>query len=79
MRRLLLRFELQQFATSDFDAAMLIYRRCRRAGVMPRGLIDRIIAAVAWRRNATLLSHDADLGRVAKVVGIERDKASLRA
>ncbi len=79
MRRLLLRFELQQFATSDFDAAMLIYRRCRRAGVMPRGLIDCMIAAVAWRRNATLLSHDADLGRVAKVVGIERDKASLRA
>ena len=80
LRRLLLRFELQHFeATSDFDAAVLIYRRCRRAGVKPGGLIDCMIAAVAWRRNATLLAHDADLDRVAKVVGIERDKASLRA
>lgn len=79
LRRLLLRFELQHFeATSDFDAAVLIYRRCRRAGVTPRGLIDCMIAAVAWRRNATLLSHDADLDRVAKVVGIERDEASVR-
>ncbi len=80
LRRLLLRFELQHFeATSDFDAAVLIYRRCRRAGVTPRGLIDCMIAAVAWRQNASLLSQDADLDRVAKVVGIERDKASLRA
>lgn len=80
LRRLLLRFELQHFeATSDFDAAVLIYRRCRRAGVMPRGLIDCMIAAVAWRHNASLLTHDADLDRVAKVVGIERDKASFRA
>lgn len=79
LRRLLLRFELRHFeATSDFDAAVLIYRRCRRAGVTPRGLIDCMIAAVAWRRNATLLSHDADLDRVAKVVGIERDEASFR-
>lgn len=80
LRRLLLRFELQHFeATSDFDAAVLIYRRCRRAGVTPSGLIDCMIAAVAWRQNASLLSQDADLDRVAKVVGIERDKASLRA
>jgi predicted nucleic acid-binding protein len=38
-----------------------------------------MIAAVAWRREATLLSHDADLDRVAAVMGITTDDASLRA
>jgi predicted nucleic acid-binding protein len=38
-----------------------------------------MIAAVAWRRGATLLAHDADLDRVAGVVGTELDPASLRA
>jgi predicted nucleic acid-binding protein len=80
LRRLLLRFELQQFdAVADFDAAAHIYRRCRRAGITPRGLIDCMIAAVAWRRNSTLLAHDVDLDRVAGVIGIDLDAASLRA
>jgi predicted nucleic acid-binding protein len=56
-----------------------IYRRCRKAGVTPCGLIDRMIAAVAWRREASVLAHDADLDRVATVIGIELDRASLRA
>jgi len=56
-----------------------IYRRCRRAGVTPRGLIDCMIAAVAWRRRATVLAHDADLHRLASVIGFELDSASLRA
>jgi predicted nucleic acid-binding protein len=38
-----------------------------------------MIAAVAWRRGATLLAWDADLDRVAGVVGIDQDEASLRA
>ena len=77
LRRLLLRFELLGFdALSDFDAAVRIYRRCRAAGVTPRGMVDCMIAAVAWRRDATLLAHDADIGRVADVVGIEVDTAS---
>lgn len=80
LRRLLLRFALLPFdAVTDFDAAVVIYRRCRRAGVTPRGMIDCLIAAVAWRRGATLLAHDADLDRVARVVGIDLDDASLRA
>jgi hypothetical protein len=33
---------------------------------------------VAWRRGAALLTHDADMDRVAGVVGIEVDGASLR-
>jgi predicted nucleic acid-binding protein len=80
LRRLLLRFDLLRFdATRDFDAAVRIYRRCRRAGVTPRGTIDCTIAAVAWRTGATLLAWDADLDRVARVVGVEIDDASLRA
>jgi hypothetical protein len=80
LRRLLLRYELLPFeAVVDFEAAARIYRRCRRAGVTPRGMIDCMIAAVAWRRDATLLAHDLDLGRVAQVMGIELDEASARA
>jgi predicted nucleic acid-binding protein len=80
LRRLLGRFELLSFdAVTDFDGAVLIYRRCRAAGVTPRGLIDCMIAAVAWRNGAKLLAHDVDLDRVAGVVEIAVDEASLRA
>jgi len=80
LRRLLLRAGLLPFdAATDFDAAVKIYRRCRRAGVTPRGMIDCMIAAVAWRRRAALLSQDVDLDRVAQVIGIDLDDASLRA
>jgi predicted nucleic acid-binding protein len=77
LRRLLLRFRLLPFdAAVDFDAATLIYRRCRSAGVTPRGMVDCMIAAVAWRQDAALLSRDVDLSRVAQVIGIEMDVAS---
>ena len=80
LRRLLLRFELLSFdGVADFDGAARIYRRCRAAGITPRGMVDCMIASVAWRREATLLSHDADMDRVARVIGIELDDASLRA
>jgi len=80
LRSLLLRFELLSFdAVVDFDGAMRIYRRCRAVGVTPRGLLDCMIASVAWRREAALLSHDADMDRVAGVIGIAVDPGSLRA
>lgn len=79
LRRLLRRFELLRFdAAVDFDAATRIYRSCRRAGVTPRGMIGCMIAAVAHRHGAAILACDADLARVADVVGIELDGASLR-
>jgi predicted nucleic acid-binding protein len=79
LRRLLLRFHLLRFdATVDFSAATRVYRTCRRAGITPRGLLDCMIAAVAWRHHATLLSHDADLHRVAEAMDITLDAASLR-
>jgi predicted nucleic acid-binding protein len=79
LRRMLLRFNLLTFdAAADFDGAVRIYRRCLQAGFTPRGLIDCMVAAVAWRRGASVLSHDADMARVADVVQIELDEASLR-
>jgi predicted nucleic acid-binding protein len=79
LRRLLERFPLLLFdAASDFDGAATIYRRCRAEGVTPRGLLDCMVAAVAWRTSSTLLAHDADLDRVAGVMGIAMDRASLR-
>jgi hypothetical protein len=80
LRRLLGSVSLLSFdAVTDFDGAVRIYRRCRAAGVTPRGLLDCMIAAVARRAGATLLSHDADLDRVAQVIEIGLDHASLRA
>lgn len=75
LRRLLLRCELLAVdPAADFEAAAHIYRRCRRVGVTPRGLIDCVIAAIAWRSGASLLAWDVDLRRVAGVVGIALDE-----
>lgn len=77
LRRLLLRFHLLQFdPVVDFDAAARVYRACRRVGVTPRGMVDCMIASVARRHDATLLALDADLSRVADIIGIEMDEAS---
>jgi predicted nucleic acid-binding protein len=74
LRRLLLRFPLCRFdPAADFDGAARIYRRCRQAGITPRGLVDCMIAAVAWRNQATLLAGDSDLHHVARVMGIDLD------
>ena len=40
-------------------------------------MLDCMIAAVAHRHEATLLAYDADLARVAEVIGIDMDAASL--
>lgn len=75
LRRLLLRCELLAVdPAADFEAAAHIYRHCRRVGVTPRGLIDCMIAAIAWRSGASLLAEDVDLRRVAGVVGIALDE-----
>jgi predicted nucleic acid-binding protein len=79
LRRLLLRFRLLRFESpTDFDGAAHVYRRCRAAGVTPRGMVDCMVATVAQRTGASLLAQDADLARVAQVIGIELDEASLR-
>lgn len=80
LRRLLLRFGLLSFdAAVDFDAAARIYRQCRRAGATPRGMVDCLISSVARRHGATLLAADADLSRMAGIVGIDLDETSTMA
>ncbi len=75
LRRLLQRFHLYQFdAVTDFESAARIYRRCREAGITPRGLVDCMIAAGTQRHQATLLACDRDLEDVARVMGIELDR-----
>ena len=74
LRRLLQRCALLRFdPVIDFDAAARIYRACRRVGITPRGMVDCMIASVAARHGAALLAHDADLARIAGVVGIALD------
>ena len=73
--RVALRFHLYRLdAVADFEGAARICRRCRQAGITPRGLVACMIAAVARRHQATLLTCDADLNRVARVIGIELDQ-----
>lgn len=77
LRRMLLGFELLSFDSAvDFEGSARIYRTCRASGVTPRGLIDCMITAVAWRHGATLLAADNDLFRVAGVIGVKMDGAS---
>ena len=40
-------------------------------------MVDCMIVSVARRHTVTLLVHDADLSRVAQVVGVDMDAASL--
>jgi predicted nucleic acid-binding protein len=79
LKRLLGRFHFLHFdVVSDFDMASRIYRQCRKVGITPRGMVDCMIAAVAWRRGATILSCDADLERVARIMDIKLDDASVQ-
>ena len=79
LRRLLGRCELLPFdSVADFDGAVSIYRKCRKAGVTPRGLVDCMIASVALRHEVPVLAHDADLARIADIMPLELDQATLR-
>ena len=75
LRRLLLRFELLSFdPVADFDGAVHVYRRCRAAGVTPRGMVadDRggglAARGIAARSRS---GHEPRRGRI----GIEIDGA----
>lgn len=77
LRRFLARFSLLPFdPLLDFDGAAAIYRLCRQRGVTPRGLIDCMIAAVARRNGAAILAQDADMNRVAYVIGLSMEDGS---
>lgn len=75
LHRLMNSFTLLQFdAGVDFDGATRVYLACRRSGITPHrmvgGMVDCMIAAVAWRHRAEILAADADLERVAGVIGV---------
>ena len=77
-RALLRRFTWLPFVTAtDFEGATTIFRTCRDQGVTPRGSLDCMIAAVALRNDAVLLTADRDLARIAEVMGIRLDPASI--
>lgn len=79
LRRLLARFTFLPFRPAPhFDGAVRIYRACRASGVTPRGLVDCMIAAVAQSEGAALLAADRDLARIAEVIDLDLDPATLR-
>lgn len=47
-------------------------------GMTPRGMVDCMIAAVAWRQSASLLAQDVDLVRVCQILGITLDLVSAQ-
>ena len=53
---------------ADFEGAARVHRRCRRAGVTPRGLTDCLVVTIALRSGAHLLAADADFHRMAAVM-----------
>jgi predicted nucleic acid-binding protein len=74
LRRLLLRCHLLAIdPAADFDAAARVYRRCRSVGVTPRGLVDCLVIAVAWRSGASVLAQDVDVDRICGVMGVPSD------
>ena len=76
LRRLLLRCRLLALdPAADFDAAARVYRRCRRVGVTPCGLVDCLVVAVAWRSGASVLAQDVDVDRVCAVMDVLSDRA----
>ena len=53
---------------ADFAGAARTYRACRAAGVTPRGLIDCMIASIAIRTGAELLTADQDFTDMARIL-----------
>ncbi len=60
---------------ADFEAAASIYAMSRAVGVTPRGLVDCLIAAIALRADADVLSSDVDFERLGEVVPLRFSKA----
>lgn len=67
LRRLLY---AQQFlaleSPADYESAAELHRACRRGGETPRNLVDCLIAVVAIRNEAELLTRDVDFQVIAR-------------
>ena len=67
LRRLLHRCRyLRVEEPSDFEAAAVLYRACRREGTTIRRLPDCLMAAIAIRTRADLLHRDLDFDSIAQ-------------
>lgn len=67
LRRLLGRCEMLPVeGLSDYESAAEAYRTCRRGGDTIRKLTDCLIAVVAMRAGARMLSVDADFEAIAR-------------
>jgi predicted nucleic acid-binding protein len=78
-RELLRSFNWLPFVTAtDFEGAVQLYERCRSEGITPRGMVDCMIAAVAMRHDVVLLTADRDLARIAEVMALRLDPASIQ-
>jgi len=74
LRRLLTSFSwIPTETTADFEGAAHIYRSCRSNGVTPRGLVDCMIASIALRTDATVLTADHDFALMAGVIPLQID------
>ncbi len=67
LRAVLEPFELVPGEADDFARAAEIHRACRAKG-LAIATIDALIAATALRRDAALLTTDADFARLAELV-----------
>lgn len=76
LRRLLTSFEwITADVVADFEGAALLYRRCRSAGVTPRGLVDCMIATIALRTGAEILALDGDFNAIAEIVPLRLSRS----
>jgi predicted nucleic acid-binding protein len=66
LRTLLGRAHLMHCDPRDFDAAAMLYRRCRGGGQTIQRLIDCLIAAVAIREGLPILQSDSDFEVLAR-------------
>ena len=55
----------------DYEAGAAIYRTCRRGGETVRALSDCVIAAIAMRCKAAVLTKDRDFETIARHVELE--------
>jgi predicted nucleic acid-binding protein len=70
-RLLYAREYLRTAGPSDFEAGAQIYRTCRKGGDTIRRLTDCVIAAVAMRCKAAVLSKDRDFTAISRHVELE--------
>lgn len=53
---------------ADFEGAARVFRQCRAQGVTPRSVQDCLIASIALRTDAALLTADRDFERLTRCV-----------